>query len=58
VISPESPTGEILRYTLESPQDANGRDIYTLNDLKSLQDFTLERLFRRVPRISTLGCGG
>ena len=58
LISPESPTGEILRYTLESPQDANGRDIYTLNDLKSLQDFTLERLFRRVPRIVDIGSYG
>ena len=26
--------------------------IYSLNDLKSLQDYTLERLFRRLPRIS------
>jgi cobalt-zinc-cadmium resistance protein CzcA len=50
-ISPESPTGEIFRYTLSSPKDALGRDIYTLNDLKALQDWTLERAFRRVPRI-------
>src|SRR5262249_25567224 len=28
-----------------------GRSIYTLNDLKALQDWTLERAFRRVPRI-------
>ncbi|HVS38602.1 MAG TPA: efflux RND transporter permease subunit, partial [Gemmataceae bacterium] len=50
-ISPESPTGEIYRYTLSSPKDADGRDIYTLNDLKALQDWVLEREFRRVPRI-------
>src|SRR5665213_3201439 len=37
-ISPQSPTGEILRYTLRSPTDAAGRDIYSLNDIKSLQD--------------------
>ena len=29
-----------------------GRPIYSLNDLKSLQDYTLERQFRRVPRIA------
>src|SRR5229473_326756 len=34
-ISPQSPTGEILRYTLRSPTDAAGRDIYSLNDLKA-----------------------
>ncbi len=50
-ISPESPTGEIYRYTLNGPTDAEGRDIYTLNDLKALQDWVLEREFRRVPRI-------
>jgi cobalt-zinc-cadmium resistance protein CzcA len=50
-ISPESPTGEIYRYSLLSPKDALGRDIYTLNDLKALQDWTLERQFRRIPRI-------
>ena len=50
-ISPESPTGEILRYTLSNPKDAQGRPIYSLSDMKSLQDYTLERLFRRLPRI-------
>src|SRR5260370_13626930 len=50
-ISPQSPTGEILRYTLRSPADAAGRDIYSLNDLTSDQDWVLERQFRRVPRI-------
>jgi cobalt-zinc-cadmium resistance protein CzcA len=50
-ISPESPTGEIYRYTLRVPKDAAGRDRYTLNDLKALQDWVLEREFRTVPRI-------
>src|SRR5712671_3026422 len=31
-ISPASPTGEILRYTLSNPRDKLGRPIYTLND--------------------------
>jgi cobalt-zinc-cadmium resistance protein CzcA len=51
VLSPESPTGEIYRYTLNCPKDAAGKDIYSLNDLKALQDWVLEREFRRVPRI-------
>src|SRR6185503_639638 len=36
-ISPQSPTGEILRYTLRSPVDAAGHDIYSLNDQKTIQ---------------------
>ena len=51
-ISPESATGEIFRYVLRSPKDpVSGRPIYTLNDLKALQDWVLEREFRTVPRI-------
>jgi cobalt-zinc-cadmium resistance protein CzcA len=50
-ISPESPTGEIYRYILKVPKDRADRDIYTLNDLKALQDWVLEREFRTVPRI-------
>src|SRR5579859_6448360 len=48
-LSPESPTGEILRYTLTGPKDEYGRDIYSLNDLKALQDWTPERVFKRIP---------
>jgi cobalt-zinc-cadmium resistance protein CzcA len=51
VISPESPTGEIYRYILKVPKDPSNRDIYTLNDIKALQDWVLEREFRTVPRI-------
>ncbi len=50
-ISPTSPTGEIMRYTLRSPKDRLGNDVYTLNDLKAVQDWVLERQFRGVPRI-------
>jgi cobalt-zinc-cadmium resistance protein CzcA len=50
-ISPESPTGEIYRYILSVPKDSAGHDIYTLNDIKALQDWVLEREFRTVPRI-------
>jgi cobalt-zinc-cadmium resistance protein CzcA len=52
-ISPESPIGEIYRYSLWN-KDRQGRDIYPLNDLKALQDWTLEREFRRVPRIADI----
>jgi cobalt-zinc-cadmium resistance protein CzcA len=57
-LSPETPTGEIFRYTLNTPKDAAGRDIYTLNDLKALQDWVLEREFRRVPRIIDVTSSG
>src|SRR6516164_6248110 len=50
-ISPESPTGEIYRYILKVPKDASGHEIYTLNDIKAMQDWVLEREFRTVPRI-------
>jgi heavy metal efflux system protein len=59
MISPESPTGEIYRYVLDAPKDSSGRDVYTLNDLKALQDWVLEREFRTVPRIvDVCGWGG
>ena len=57
-ISPQSPTGEILRYTLSNPKDGQGREIYTLSDLKTLQDWFLERQFRRVPRIIDIVSSG
>ncbi|HEV3343804.1 MAG TPA: efflux RND transporter permease subunit, partial [Pirellulales bacterium] len=50
-ISPESPTGEIFRYVINVPKDASGREIYTPNDIKAMQDWVLEREFRKVPRI-------
>jgi Cu/Ag efflux pump CusA len=50
-ISPESPTGEIYRYILKVPKGPDRRDVYTLNDLKALQDWVLEREFRTVQRI-------
>src|SRR5437764_5492462 len=58
-ISPASPIGEILRYTLENPRDAAGRPVYTLNDLKALQDSVIARELLRVPRIAGVtGSGG
>jgi len=51
-IAPTSPTGEIYRYIIDAPTDAQGHDIYSLYDLKSLNDWKLEKDFRRVQRIA------
>src|SRR5262249_47415422 len=51
-LSPWSPTGEIVRYILHGPQ-------YTLNELKAVQDWVLERQIRTVPGvIDVTGFGG
>jgi cobalt-zinc-cadmium resistance protein CzcA len=58
-VSPATPIGEIYRYTLTSPKNALGQDVYTLNDLKAIQDWLLEREFKRVDRIIDVsGVGG
>jgi Cu/Ag efflux pump CusA len=47
-----SPLGrDSLRYLLIGPRDAQGRPIYTTHDLRALQDWALEREFRRVPGV-------
>jgi len=56
-ISPMTPTGELMRYTVEGPRQGR-RDIYSLSDLKALEDWTLEREFRRVPRIADVSSFG
>ena len=58
VISPASPIGEIFRYTIKAPKNALGQDIYTINDLKALQDWYLEREFRRVPGVIDVTSSG
>jgi heavy metal efflux system protein len=57
-LSPASPIGEIYRYVLHAPKNALGQDIYTLNDLKALQDWRLQREFRRIPRIMDVTSSG
>src|SRR5262249_40936811 len=58
-ISPMTPVGEIFRYTLKTPKNALGQEIYTLNDIKALQDWLLQRVFKRVDRIiDVTGMGG
>src|SRR5436853_3992586 len=52
-ISPVSPIGEIYRYQLVGPPG------YTVLDLKTLQDWVLQRRFRAVPGvIDVTGWGG
>ena len=59
-ISPASPIGEVLRFTLENPKDPlTDVPVYTLNDLQSLEDFVIERELKRVPGVSGVsGVGG
>ena len=52
-ISPLSPIGEIFRYRLKGPPN------YSVLDLKTLQDWVLQRRFRAVPGvIDVVGWGG
>ena len=52
-LSPESPIGEIYRYRLVGPAG------YSLTDLKTLQDWVLQRRFKAVPGvIDVTGWGG
>jgi Cu/Ag efflux pump CusA len=53
------PDHEVYRYTLAGPVTADGRSVYTLNDLRALQDWVVERELRRVPRVVDVeGRGG
>jgi Cu/Ag efflux pump CusA len=59
ILSEVHPGGELVRYTLSSPRDAQGKPIYTLRDLRSLQDWDLERDLRRLAGVGeVLGSGG
>ncbi|WZO99407.1 CusA/CzcA family heavy metal efflux RND transporter [Isosphaeraceae bacterium EP7] len=52
VLSPWSPTGEIVRYVLEGPA-------YTTNQLKAVQDWVLNRSLKQVPGVMDVtGYGG
>ena len=52
-ISPMSPIGEIYRYKIVAPR------AYNLTELKTLQDWVLERKFRAVPGVvDVIGWGG
>lgn len=60
IISPASPIGEIIRFSLYNPRHpATGKPVYTLGDLQALEDFVIERELMRVPRIAGVtGVGG
>jgi cobalt-zinc-cadmium resistance protein CzcA len=58
-ISPFTPTGELMRYTISTPKNGLGHEIYTPNEIKALQDWVLQRQFKRIPRIADVtGFGG
>ena len=59
-ISPASPIGEIVRFTLKNPtHPVTGVPLYTLADLKSVQDYIVQRELLRVPRVAGVtGVGG
>jgi cobalt-zinc-cadmium resistance protein CzcA len=53
LISPTSPIGEIYRYRIVAPSG------YSVMDLKTLQDWVLERRFKRIPGVIDVnGWGG
>jgi len=47
-----------MRYTLRTPKDERGKEIYTLADLKALNDWTIVRQLRRTPRIADISSFG
>lgn len=52
-ISPTSPVGEIYRYRIAAPKG------YSVEDLKTLQDWVLQRRFRAIPGVvDVTGVGG
>lgn len=52
-ISPTSPIGEIYRYRLTAPAG------YSVMDLKTIQDWVLQRRFKRIPGVADVtGWGG
>ena len=53
ILSPTSPIGEIYRYRLVGPQG------YSITDLKTIQDWIVERRFKAIPGvIEVTGWGG
>ncbi len=52
-LSPESPVGEIMRYRVVGPPG------YSVTDLKTIEDWMLERRFKQVPGVADVnGWGG
>jgi Cu/Ag efflux pump CusA len=48
----------LLRYLLTGPKDSQGQPVYLPRDLRAVQDWTLAREFRRVPRIMDVIANG
>jgi Cu/Ag efflux pump CusA len=52
------PSCESLRYILKAPHDASGKSIYSMHDLRTLQDWVLEREFRRIAGVFDVASSG
>lgn len=52
------PGGETLRYLVVGPRDALGRPVYSLNDLRTSQEWHLERELRRLPGLADVHSSG
>jgi Cu/Ag efflux pump CusA len=57
-LSPSDQGNDLLRYLLRNSKDHNGNAAYTLSDLGALQDWVLEREFRRVPGVVDISPAG
>ena len=57
-LSPSDQGNDLLRYLLRNPKDRSGKAAYTLSDLGALQDWVLEREFRRVPGVMDVSSAG
>src|SRR6516164_3873428 len=58
LLSPSDQGNDLLRYLLRNPKDRSGKAAYTLGDLGALQDWALEREFRRVPGVVDVSSAG
>jgi cobalt-zinc-cadmium resistance protein CzcA len=56
-ISPYTPTGELIRYVIAATHPSV-QSAYALSDHKSLEDWTLEREFKRIPGVADVSSFG
>jgi Cu/Ag efflux pump CusA len=57
-INPTRTGQDLLWYTLQGPKDVRGDDVYTLNDLRALQDRVLAHDLARVPGVAHVSSYG
>jgi Cu/Ag efflux pump CusA len=57
-LHPVTAADPLLCYTLRAPRGNDGKSVYTPSDLRALQDWIIEREFRRVPRVADVRSAG